>query len=59
MFYFELYLDRINQWRWRIKSSGNYKTLADSGESYYNKADAIYAINLIKNNAFSAIIIGT
>ena len=59
MFYFELYLDRINQWRWRIKSSDNYKTLADSGESYYNKADAIYAINLIKNNAFSAIIIGT
>ncbi len=57
MFYFELYLDTSSQWRWRIKSYGNYKILATSGEGYRNRQDVLHAINLIKQNAFNAPII--
>lgn len=46
MFY-ELYKDSQNLWRWRLKAA-NYRIVADSGESYYNKADAIAGINLVK-----------
>ena len=36
------------QWRWRLRSSGNYKIVA-SGESYHNKEDCLAAINLLKS----------
>jgi len=36
-----------NQWRWRLVA-GNGKTVA-SGESYYNLADCLHAIDLLKS----------
>jgi uncharacterized protein YegP (UPF0339 family) len=45
--YFTLYKDSAGQWRWNLKAR-NHKILADSSESYYNKQDAISAINLVK-----------
>ncbi|MGO4640307.1 YegP family protein [Mesorhizobium sp. 2RAF45] len=47
--HYRLYKDRINQWRWRLIAA-NGKTLADSGESYWNKADAQHAIDLVKGS---------
>lgn len=44
---FFLYKDYTNQWRWRLKSS-NGNIIADSGESYWNKADCLHAISLVK-----------
>jgi len=44
--YFYLYKDRANQWRWTLYA-GNNKKVADSGESYWNKADAIHGIGLV------------
>lgn len=44
---FELYKDRIGQYRWRLFSA-NWKIVADSGEGYSSKQNAIDAINLIK-----------
>jgi len=38
------------QWRWRLVAA-NGKTIADSGESYYNKADCLAGINLVKSSA--------
>lgn len=49
---FVLYLDRNRQWRWRLVAA-NSKTIADSGESYFNKQDCVHAINLVKA-AFTA-----
>lgn len=42
-----LYRDSTSQWRWRLKAV-NGRIIADSGESYWNKADALAAISLVK-----------
>lgn len=44
---FYLYKDRAGQWRWYLAAANN-KKIADSGESYWNEADCISAINLVK-----------
>lgn len=41
------YQDSLKQWRWRLRAANN-KILADSGESYVNKADCLSAIDLVK-----------
>lgn len=38
------------QYRWRLLANNN-RNIANSGESYYNKADCISAINLVKGSA--------
>ncbi|GLO72122.1 hypothetical protein MACH17_36390 [Phaeobacter inhibens] len=45
--YFKLYRDAANQWRWSLRAA-NHHTVADSAEGYWNKADAIHGINLVK-----------
>lgn len=58
MVYFQINKNRSNYsqpYWWVIKSTGNHQTLATS-EMYANKADAIYAINLVKNNASNATV---
>ena len=42
---FELYKDVQGQWRWRLKAANGEKIA--SGEGYYNKADAVSAVNLV------------
>lgn len=44
-----VYRDTRNQWRWRLLA-GNNRTIADSAESYYNKADCLSAVNLVKGS---------
>jgi uncharacterized protein YegP (UPF0339 family) len=47
--YFEIYPHTVGlsrQWGWRLKAA-NHKTIA-AGESYFNKADCIHAVNLLK-----------
>ena len=48
--YFQIYKQQAGllntQWRWRLKSA-NHEPIA-SGESYYNKADCLHAIELIR-----------
>ena len=51
--FFEIYADTTDQYRWRFKAS-NGKTIADSGESYWNRSDCQAGLNLVKQNAFSA-----
>ena len=50
---FELYKDGTGEYRWRFISS-NGRILADSGESYKNKADCQSGIDLIKGEAPTA-----
>ena len=42
-----LYKDTQGYWRWRYVSS-NGRTIADSGEGYVNRQDAINGINIMK-----------
>ena len=51
MFFF-LYRDLSDQWRWTLYAANN-KKIADSAESYINKVDALYGINLVKNTTYS------
>lgn len=47
--YYVLYRDSVNFWRWTLYAA-NHKKIADSGESYWNKADAIAGIELTKKS---------
>jgi uncharacterized protein YegP (UPF0339 family) len=44
--YFTIYQDNANQWRWTLYAS-NSKKVADSGEGYLNKQDALHGIGLV------------
>lgn len=52
---FELYLDRAGEFRWRLMHQ-NGQLIADSGEGYTTKANAINGINSVKENAPTASI---
>lgn len=45
--FFALYRDTANYWRWTLYAANN-KKIADSGEGYWNKADAQHGIDLVK-----------
>ncbi|MDD1533306.1 MULTISPECIES: YegP family protein [unclassified Bradyrhizobium] len=45
--FFYLYKDGRSQWRWTLYAA-NHKKIADSGEGYWNKADAQHGIDLVK-----------
>ncbi len=45
-----VYKDTAGLWRWRLLAA-NHKIIADSGESYYNKADCLHGIELVKASA--------
>lgn len=46
-YYFEVYRDKSEKWRWRLKSL-NGNITADSGEGYANKSDCINGIEIIQ-----------
>lgn len=41
----QVFRDRAGEWRWRIRAA-NGRVIADSGESYHHKADAIDGLTL-------------
>lgn len=50
---YEIYKDVQNYWRWRFKAA-NGKIVA-SGEGYYNRADCLNAISLLKGSANATV----
>lgn len=55
MNYYDLYVDRSGFWRWRYVSGSNGKIIADSGEGYINKSDALHGIALMKGSTNAPI----
>lgn len=51
--YYEMYQSGL-QWRWRLRAS-NHKIVADSAESYWNKADCEHGINLVKGSTYAPV----
>lgn len=47
--YYQLYVDALRQWRWRLVAS-NGRIIANSGEGYFNKNDCLHAISLVKGS---------
>ena len=52
--YFHIYRDAASQWRWTYYS-GNHEKIANSGEGYWNKADCLYAISLVKGSGSAPV----
>ncbi|AVW92519.1 YegP family protein [Celeribacter baekdonensis] len=48
--YYVLYKDAGGYWRWRLRAANN-KTIADSGEGYFNRSDALSGIALVKQSS--------
>jgi uncharacterized protein YegP (UPF0339 family) len=53
---FFVYKASNGQYYFTIETSTNHKVLATS-ETYWNKADAIHACNLIKSGASGALVV--
>lgn len=49
-----VYKDRTGQWRWQYTSNG--RIIADSGESYYNKADCLRGVGIMKASTNSQVV---
>ena len=47
--YYMVYKDTSSQWRWRLVAA-NLKIIADSSEGYWNKADCLHGISLVKSS---------
>lgn len=52
---FELYVDKAGEHRWRLRHH-NGNIIADSGEGYSSKANALNGIESVKHNAPDAPI---
>lgn len=52
---FELYQDEKNEWRWRLLAA-NAKSIAESGEGYKRKCDAIHGIHLVMQSEEAEIM---
>jgi uncharacterized protein len=50
---FEIYKGVIGDFRWRLKHTNGH-VIANSGEGYTTKVNAINGLNSVKANAFSA-----
>ena len=55
MLTFELYVDKADEWRWRLRHR-NGNIMADSGEGYVRKTDAKNAIETVREHAGDAEI---
>ena len=53
---FEIYRDNAGKYRWRLRSSGNWKIIADGSEGYDTRANRENGVNLVKSEAPSATI---
>lgn len=53
--YFHLYKDVNSHWRWTLIVAQNGRKIANSGEGYWNKADCVAAINLVRGSGSAPI----
>ena len=54
MLRYDVYTDSGGYYRWRLYA-GNNRKIADSGEGYYNRADCVAAINLVKGSGSAPV----
>lgn len=52
---FVIYKDKAGEWRWTLYAA-NSKKIADSAESYRNKADCLHGARLVASIASDAAI---
>lgn len=57
MSYYVMYQDTAGYWRWRFVAANN-RIIAVSSESYHNKNDCLWSINLVKGSANAPVHTG-
>jgi uncharacterized protein YegP (UPF0339 family) len=53
--YYHVYQDAARQWRWTLYAV-NHRKIADSAEGYWNKADCLAGIELVKSSGSAPVI---
>ena len=53
---FQIFKDKAGEYRWRLRAEGNWEIIADSAEGYVQKSDCEHGIELVKQQASSAMI---
>jgi len=53
---YQKYRDANNQWRWRLVVTANGRTIANSGEGYYNESDCDHGITLTKSSFAAPVV---
>jgi uncharacterized protein YegP (UPF0339 family) len=53
---FQIYKDKADEYRWRLRAEGNWEIIADSAEGYVEKSDCEHGIDLVKQQAPSATV---
>jgi len=53
---FEIYKDKIGEFRWRLTHTNGH-VIANSGEGYTTKVNAMGGINSVKGNAANSTVL--
>jgi uncharacterized protein YegP (UPF0339 family) len=53
--YYVIWQNASKQWYWHLQAA-NSKIIATSGEGYWNKADCLAAINLVKSSSNAPVL---
>ena len=54
---FEYYQNKSDrQWRWRLRSTGNWKIIAVSSEGYKRARDCLRSIELVKSASRAEVV---
>jgi uncharacterized protein YegP (UPF0339 family) len=54
---FQIYNDKVGEWRWRLVACGNHEIIAESAEGYATKSDCEHDIDLVKERAPGAAVV--
>jgi len=50
-----MFKDSTGQWRWHLVAVDNSRVIACAGEGYWNEADCMTAIELVKRSAHAPV----
>lgn len=56
---FEVYQDRIGEWRWRLRAANNTDIIAVSSEGYSSEHNCLHSIGLVMDTNRSTPIFKT
>jgi len=53
--HYQVYLNLVGQWQWKLVSAYNKRIIAQSAERYWNKADCEAEIKMVKNSVHAPV----
>jgi len=53
--HYQVYINLVGQWQWKLVSAYNKRIIAQSAERYWNKADCEAEIKMVKNSVHAPV----